>query len=232
MLALALSIFLLLGAKGSKGADDNEIYDPCVTVGQLKMKDAISIGVGMVNGISYWYKNSDANLNLLSPCSAQLAAQLPQAARVSVFRPVIEQIGQFEIENSSYVGLRHNFTGDASLIVFSGSNPTVLSTPRYFLYSDGRVPELTLNIHFEAGKLAYFIWKEDDCATCYAKNQLCRAGSCVTRETDCQNSDTTNSTITDYNCRLAVCIPPPLSSILFVSLIPSNHLSPVFLLLS
>ncbi|KAI5059372.1 hypothetical protein GOP47_0025691 [Adiantum capillus-veneris] len=132
--------------------------------------------------------------------------QLPLAARTSVFRPVIEQIGQFELDNASYVELRRNFTGDASLVVFAGRNPTVISKPRFFLYADGRVPELTLDIHFEEGKLIHLIWKEDDCAACYAKNQLCRDGSCVTRETDCQSADTTNSTITDYNCRLMIII--------------------------
>lgn len=125
---------------------------------------------------------------------------------MTVFRPVIEQIGQLELDNASYVQLRHDFAGNASLIVFAGRNPTVISNPRYFLYADGRVPELTLDIHFEGGKLAQLLWKDDNCAACYAQNQLCRDGSCVTRETDCQNADTSNTTITDYNCRLAIII--------------------------
>ncbi|MCO5559177.1 hypothetical protein L7F22_012771 [Adiantum nelumboides] len=206
MFILAAFILLVLNAKEIRGGDDNGVYNPCATLGRLKMKDGISLGVGMVNGISSWYSNSDVNSDLLSPCSSQLAAQLPQGARASVFRPVLEQIGQFELTNSSYVELRRNFTGDASLIIFAGRNPTVISKPRYFLYSDGRVPELTLDIHFEEGKLSHLIWKEDDCAACYSKNQLCRDGSCVTRETDCQSADTTNSTITDYNCRLSIII--------------------------
>ncbi|KAI5059803.1 hypothetical protein GOP47_0026122 [Adiantum capillus-veneris] len=206
MSMVSILILLVLSAKRSRGADDNGVYNPCVTLGRLKMKDGISLGVGMVNGISSWYNNSDVNSNLLSPCSSQSAAQLPLAARTSVFRPVIEQIGQFELDNASYVELRRNFTGDASLVVFAGRNPTVISKPRFFLYADGRVPELTLDIHFEEGKLIHLIWKEDDCAACYAKNQLCRDGSCVTRETDCQSADTTNSTITDYNCRLMIII--------------------------
>ncbi|MCO5571731.1 hypothetical protein L7F22_025479 [Adiantum nelumboides] len=147
MFILAVFILLVLNAKEIRGGDDNGVYNPCVTLGRLKMKDGISLGVGM---------------------------QLPQGARTSVFRPVLEQIGQFELTNSTYVELRRNFAGDASLIIFAGRNPTVISKPRYFLYSDGRVSELTLDIHFEEGKLSHLIWKEDDCAACYSKNQLCR----------------------------------------------------------
>eukprot|EP00249_Psilotum_nudum_P022129 c28388_g2_i2 orf=439-1110(-) len=201
-------MLLILGGIQSDGQrqDSNSVADPCLPIGRLKRKDGITIALGMAGPPSTWYNNSDMDSNILSPCSTQLAAQISSNARVAIFRPALEQLALLRINNNSYLQLVQDFPGNASLIVYAGRNPTVVSLPRYFLTPYGRVPELTLVLNFQIGKLTNLLWKNNNCGDCGVDSPACIEGSCATSESTCQDLASTNTTVLNGTdpCRLAV----------------------------
>ncbi|KAJ7533412.1 hypothetical protein O6H91_13G047500 [Diphasiastrum complanatum] len=207
-------ILALLRGLVEGSTDNNPVVNPCAMLGLLQVRDAITIAIGLAGDISVWYNHSNVELNLLSPCSAQLAAQLPTRsdgtpkARVAIFRPMLEQLTLLRINNASYVQLLTDFPGNASLIVYAGVNSTIVSKPRSFLVPYGRVPEFNLILQFENGNLTHLLWENENCASCGANSPACVQGSCATAESICQNATSSNATDTTTDdsspCRLGI----------------------------
>ncbi|XP_024536158.1 uncharacterized protein LOC9645484 [Selaginella moellendorffii] len=204
-------------------ADNNPVFNPCRQLLPVGGKDSISIAVGYTGAPSVWYNNSDPSLNQLSPCDNALVAKMPANSRVAVFRPLLDQISMLRTNNASYLDLHtaviyqtstieeHSFVflfqfpGNATVVAYAG-NPTIVSTPKYFLIPYGRIPIYTLVIELKKGVLKNLLWKDDKCASCGGKTSAsCFQGACSTSESTCLDPSSTIASVKGADpCRFAI----------------------------
>ncbi|EFJ23265.1 hypothetical protein SELMODRAFT_415872 [Selaginella moellendorffii] len=186
-------------------ADNNPVFNPCRQLLPVGGKDSISIAVGYTGAPSVWYNNSDPSLNQLSPCDNALVAKMPANSRVAVFRPLLDQISMLRTNNASYLDLHTAFPGNATVVAYAG-NPTIVSTPKYFLIPYGRIPIYTLVIELKKGVLKNLLWKDDKCASCGGKTSAsCFQGACSTSESTCLDPSSTIASVKGADpCRFAI----------------------------
>ncbi|KAH9554950.1 hypothetical protein CY35_08G089100 [Sphagnum magellanicum] len=161
---MALLAYLFHGGFGAP-LDTNQVVNPCAQLQPIKSGDAITVAVAIGGSSVLWYNNSDPLSNLLSPCSPSTATQVPVGAQVAVFRPVVDQLSLFQIQNDSLLAVT----------------------------STAKVPGLLLVMDFVDGMLTTLSWKDESCSICGNTSALCMDNNCGTAITTCNaaNADPT-----------------------------------------
>jgi hypothetical protein len=111
MVALVLHMLIIADtAAATTTVDTNQVVNPCAQLQPIKSGDAITVAVALGGSRVLWYNHSDPLSNLLSPCSPSTATimwlqQVPVGAQVAVFRPVVDQLSLFQIQNDSLLAV-------------------------------------------------------------------------------------------------------------------------------
>lgn len=170
--------------------DTNPVMSPCTPVGALTYGDAITVGM-MLGGreADSWYHGKAVTGGLMDPCKG-FVKDGGTTYRYAAFRPKLDALSLFHVNNQSVKDVEDGNSNTASLIVYArsgygGANATVVSEPRYFTTTYGRIGRLTLVANFADGLLAGFLWKDQGCATCDDTPQTCVERNCVATAAMC-----------------------------------------------
>ncbi|XP_024357260.1 uncharacterized protein [Physcomitrium patens] len=186
--------------KTSSSKDTNPVMSPCAQLQPIGTGDAITVAVALGGNRATWHNNSNSKLNVLSPCSPHTSPGIPLGTQVTVFRPIVDQLSLFQIYNQTLTSVATTFSEAASLLVYAGynsatDNGTIVSEPRTFSTSVGKIGGLLLVMEFEQGVLKNLTWKDDDCRDCGNSSVLCLDNNCATPIATCISQNTTNPAI-------------------------------------